>query len=77
MRFCPYCDNILIPKHKVLYCKVCEKTFRYDLKNDEYTIVQMIKHDNNESTIVVKEGIKEDKITSTDREAFEDFFQIS
>ncbi|MFW9947453.1 MAG: transcription factor S, partial [Candidatus Odinarchaeota archaeon] len=30
MRFCPYCDNILIPKHKVLYCKVCEKNFKYD-----------------------------------------------
>ncbi|MFX1495066.1 MAG: hypothetical protein ACFFBZ_12340 [Promethearchaeota archaeon] len=77
MRFCPYCDNILIPKHKILYCKVCEKNFKYDFKSDEYTIVQVIKHDNDESTIIVKEGIKQDKISLEDREAYEDFFQTT
>ncbi len=49
MRFCPYCDNILIPKNKRLYCKVCEKYFNFDPKIDNYTIVKTIKHDDKES----------------------------
>jgi len=78
MKFCPDCDNILIPKNKKLYCKVCERYFSFDIEIGEYTIVQKIKHDNMESTtIIVKEGIKMDKISSSDREAYEDFFQLN
>ena len=27
MRFCPYCENLLIPKKKRLFCKVCNLEF--------------------------------------------------
>ncbi len=56
---------------------MCEKDFSYDPKNDNYTIVKIIKHDDKESApIIVKDGIKLDKISLNDRKAFEDFFQM-
>ena len=45
MKFCPECDNILIPKNKKLYCKACEKEFELNPKTDEYKIVKTIRHD--------------------------------
>lgn len=46
MRFCPNCENILIPKNKKLYCKVCNQEF--ELKPDcfnEYKIIITIRHE--------------------------------
>jgi Zn finger protein HypA/HybF involved in hydrogenase expression len=50
MRFCPDCDNILIPRNKKLYCKACEKEFEIDPNNNDYNIVKTIKHDDKEAT---------------------------
>ncbi|MFX0137860.1 MAG: hypothetical protein ACFFDN_29735 [Candidatus Hodarchaeota archaeon] len=76
MKFCPNCDNILIPKNKKLVCKACEEEFDLDTsKTEDYKIKKSIKHDEKESApIVVKEGLKGDRISAQDRKAFEEFF---
>lgn len=76
MRFCPHCDNILIPKNGKLYCKACEEEFDLDTsKPEDYKINKSIRHDEKESApIVVKEGLKGEKISAQDRKAFEEFF---
>ena len=79
MRFCPDCDNILIPRKKKLYCKACDKEFDLDSnQQDDYKIVKTIKHDEKEiAPIIVKEGLKGDKISDQDRKAYEEFFSGS
>ena len=79
MRFCPDCDNILIPRKKKLYCKACDKEFELDSnQQDDYKIVKTIKHDEKEiAPIIIKEGLKGDKISDQDRKAFEEFFKGS
>ncbi|MFX1355690.1 MAG: hypothetical protein ACFFA8_00260 [Promethearchaeota archaeon] len=78
MKFCPECDNILIPKNKKLYCKACDKEFELDPKTDEYKIVKTIKHDEKETApIIIKEGLKSERISGEDRKAFEDLFDIT
>lgn len=79
MRFCPDCDNILIPRNKKLYCKACDKEFDLDSnKQDDYKIVKTIRHDEKEiAPIIVKEGLKGDKISDQDRKAYEEFFKGS
>jgi DNA-directed RNA polymerase subunit M/transcription elongation factor TFIIS len=75
-RFCPECENILIPRKGKLYCKACDKEF--DLNSDEqneYKIIKKIKHDDKETApIVIKEALKSGKISGEDRKAFEEFF---
>lgn len=76
MKFCPNCDNILIPKNKKLYCKACEEEFDLDSsKPEDYKIKKSIKHDEKESApIIVKERLGSDRISAQDRKAFEEFF---
>ncbi len=76
MRFCPDCDNIMIPRKKKLYCKACDVEFDLDpKKQEEYKIVKTIKHDEKEiAPIIIKEGLKGDKISDQDRKAYEEFF---
>ena len=77
MRFCPDCDNILIPKDKKLYCKACEKEFEIDPNNNDYNIVKTIKHDDREAApIVVKKALAKSRISAQDRKAFEEFFEM-
>jgi DNA-directed RNA polymerase subunit M/transcription elongation factor TFIIS len=77
MRFCPDCDNILIPKNKKLYCKACEKEYEIGPNNNDYTIVKKIKHDDKEAApIVIKKVLTKSKISAQDRKAFEDFFEL-
>ncbi len=79
MRFCPDCDNIMIPRKKKLYCKACDMEFDLDTnQQDEYKIVKTIKHDEKEiAPIIIKEGLKGDKISDQDRKAYEEFFSGS
>ncbi|KKK46271.1 MAG: DNA-directed RNA polymerase, subunit M/Transcription elongation factor TFIIS [Candidatus Lokiarchaeum sp. GC14_75] len=78
MRFCPDCDNILIPKNKKLYCKACDKEFDLGSDNIEYKIQKKIHHDESETApIILKEGIKGERISSSDRRAYEDYFSSS
>ena len=76
IKFCPNCDNIMIPKNKKLYCKACEEEFAIDTsKPEDYKIVKKIRHDEKESApIVMKEGLKSERISAQDRKAFEEFF---
>lgn len=77
MRFCPDCDNILIPKNKKLYCKACEKEFDIDPNNNDYNIVKTIKHDDKEAApIVIKKVLAKSRISAQDRKAFEEFFDM-
>ncbi|MCK4384214.1 MAG: hypothetical protein KAW66_13025 [Candidatus Lokiarchaeota archaeon] len=79
MRFCPDCDNIMIPRKKKLYCKACDMEFDLDTnQQDAYKIVKTIKHDEREiAPIIIKEGLKGDKISDQDRKAYEEFFSGS
>ena len=79
MRFCPDCDNIMIPRKKKLYCKACDMEFDLDSnQQDDYKIVKTIKHDEKEiAPIIIKEGLKGDKISDQDRKAYEEFFSGS
>ncbi|MHA1146755.1 MAG: hypothetical protein ACTSR8_00755 [Promethearchaeota archaeon] len=75
MKFCPDCNNILLPKNKKLYCKACEKEFDLGTSQDEYKIIKTIHHDDKEITpIIIKNGFKGDKISAQDRKAYEEFF---
>jgi hypothetical protein len=67
---------MLVPKNGKLYCKACEKEFDLESSGkDDYKIVKTIKHDEKESApIVIKEGLKGDRISAQDRKAFEEFF---
>ncbi|MFX0042368.1 MAG: hypothetical protein ACFE8L_05615 [Candidatus Hodarchaeota archaeon] len=78
MRFCPECDNILIPKSKKLYCKACDKEFDLGKDQEEYKIIKTIRHDEKESApIVVKDRISGERISGEDRKAWEDYFGSS
>jgi DNA-directed RNA polymerase subunit M/transcription elongation factor TFIIS len=76
LRFCPDCNNLLVPRKKKLYCKACDKEF--DLASDEkkeFKIIKKIKHDEKESApIIIKESLRGNKISGEDRKAFEEFF---
>jgi len=75
MKFCPDCDNFIIPKNKKLYCKACDKEFDLEVESDDFKIVKKIIHDEKESApIVVKEAMGSTKISAQDRKAFEEFF---
>jgi DNA-directed RNA polymerase subunit M/transcription elongation factor TFIIS len=78
MKFCPNCDNILIPKNKKLYCKACNEEFELDEQSEEYKIVKTIRHDEKEAApIIIKEGLKGERISAQDRKAYEEFFGSS
>ena len=78
MKFCENCGNMIIPKNRKLYCKACNEEFDLDVsKKEDYTIVKKIRHDEKESApIVVKEGLKSERISAQDRKAFEDYFSV-
>ncbi|MBY8983949.1 MAG: hypothetical protein KGD65_02675 [Candidatus Lokiarchaeota archaeon] len=78
IRFCPNCDNILIPKNRKLFCKACEEEFELGELETEYKIIKKIPHDEKESApIIIKEGLKGERISNEDRKAYEDLFSGS
>ncbi|MFX1340409.1 MAG: hypothetical protein ACFFDK_17505 [Promethearchaeota archaeon] len=79
MKFCPHCDNLLLPRKKKLFCKACNEEFELNLdQKDEYQMIKTITHDETDSTpIIIKEDPKEKKISADDRKAHEDFFTSS
>ncbi|TFG02196.1 MAG: hypothetical protein EU540_02020 [Promethearchaeota archaeon] len=75
MRFCESCGNMLIPKKGKLYCKACDEEFEIGESREEYKIIKKIRHDDKEvAPIIIKEGIKGDRISDQDRKAFEEYF---
>ncbi len=78
VKFCDTCGNMLIPKNGKLYCKACEEEFELGANKEEYKIIKKIRHNEKESApIVVKEGLKGERISSEDRKAYEDLFSGS
>ncbi len=76
MKFCESCGNMLIPRNGKLYCKACEEEFDLGNDKDGYNIQKKIRHDEKESApIVVKEGLRGERISSADRKAYEDLFR--
>ena len=76
MKFCPECDNILIPKRdspSELYCKVCEKIFKLGNKSkpkEDYVISHKMKRPIIKTPLIAKR--KKVTITEEDRRGFED-----
>ncbi|MHA2006702.1 MAG: hypothetical protein ACXABO_13090 [Promethearchaeota archaeon] len=78
MRFCTNCENILIPKKNKLFCRACKKEFELDPKTNEYKIVKIIEHEENEfEPIIIRKALKNHRISTEDRKASEEFFQLS
>lgn len=78
MRFCPDCENIIIPKNNRLFCRACEKEFELDPETNDYKIVKKIKHNESEfETLIVRKALKNKRISTEDREAYEELFQSS
>ena len=78
MRFCDSCGNMLIPRNKKLYCKACDEEYDIGESQEEYKIIKTIKHDDKEiAPIIIKEGLKSDRISDQDRKAYEEFFSGS
>ncbi|MBD3196278.1 MAG: hypothetical protein GF317_14565 [Candidatus Lokiarchaeota archaeon] len=77
LRWCPSCDNILIPKEKKLYCKACDEFFEFGKDQDDYKIIKKIKHDDKETAPIVIKQNRKDRISLEDRKAFEEFFHSS
>ena len=78
MRFCDTCGNMLVPKNGKLFCKACNEEFEIGASQDDFKIVKKIKHDDAEiAPIIIKEGLKRDKISGEDRKAYEEFFSGS
>ncbi|MFX1376641.1 MAG: hypothetical protein ACFFA0_12595 [Promethearchaeota archaeon] len=78
MRFCDNCGNMLIPKNGKLYCKACEEEFDLSGSKEEYKIQKKIHHDEKESApIIVKDGLRGERISNDDRKAYEDLFSGS
>ena len=78
MKFCPHCENMLMPKDKKLYCKVCEVYFQVNKEDsNDFKLGKKIDHKEEDATpLISKEGFNSEKITGQDRKAFEEFFGI-
>lgn len=78
MRFCENCGNMLVPKNGKLYCKACDEEFDLGKNKEDYKIQKKIKHDEKETApIVIKEGIRSERISGEDRKAYEEYFGSS
>ena len=78
MKFCDACGNMLMPKNGKLFCKACDEEFDLGESDDDYKIIKTIKHSDAEiAPIIIKEGLKNDKISGEDRKAYEEFFSGS
>ena len=78
LKFCPNCNNFLIPKNGKLFCKICDKSF--DLTENEennYIIVKNLNNEDIEPAIIFEDDIKFSRISKEDRETFEDYFKSS
>ena len=53
MKFCPDCDNIVLPRNHKLYCKACDKEFDLESEKDDFKIVKTIRHDEKETAPIV------------------------
>ena len=76
MKFCPNCNNLLIPRTGALFCRVCNQEFiLQSIDKIEYKLVKRIGHDVRDiEPIIIKTEIKKKLITFQDRSTHEDYF---
>ncbi len=86
MKYCPKCENILLPRKKknVLYCRVCDKEFPVEKEDEMKEYKRSTKKRTEESrrrkaqshkTVILEENIKKKSISAEERKAMEDLFQ--
>lgn len=76
MRFCPECDNMLLPQKGKLFCKTCQKEYEFDdFASEEYTSIIRVDNDElNEMPVYIVREVSNSTISSDQRKAFEDYF---
>ena len=74
MRFCPNCDNMLVPRKKTLYCKVWNDEFNFRISKDDYNLITVLNQDKNEMSPIIIKTPKRDRISEDDRKAYEEYF---
>lgn len=76
MRFCPVCENLLVSKKGILYCRTCDITFEAPKEPQKENIaVKLIKHDLKDFDPALIVGkLDENHITQEYRKTYEDFF---
>ena len=72
MRYCPNCDNFLMPKNNTLYCKACNQTFKLEINDyNEYKPIKTMRHDEKGiNPIIIKEGLKNKRISNEKKKAY-------
>jgi len=62
-----------------LFCNACQVEYDLDTsKTEDFKIVKKIRHDEKEyAPIIMRKGLKNERISSQDRKAFEDYFSSS
>lgn len=79
MKWCPECDNILLPSRGKLFCRACNKYHNFEDGDEEkYKMVKTIKRDERDLTpAIMRGGVTGEKISADDRRAFDDFFRTN
>lgn len=77
MHFCPNCENMLWPRRKKLYCKICNDEFDLKTNKNDYKLSKIIRHNESEREPIIIENAQKDQMSEEDRKAYEDFFYTS
>lgn len=77
MKWCPRCDNMMVPKKNKLICSACK--YELDITEKDkmnYKLSKTIHKDNSKnSPIIIRYAMNSEKISSEDRKAHDDFFR--
>ena len=87
MQFCKECGNMLLPKKKKnsLYCKVCDKEFAIGKEKEKLEEYKKTKKTNAKKklnaramkTAIVTEDAASPAISEEERDAYEEYFEMS
>ncbi len=84
MKFCEDCGNILLPKKKLLYCKVCDKTFPLKEKKAYKSGSQDIGKKSKlkkklalRTSVIIEDVRKTPSISQDERDAFGELLEMS
>jgi len=84
--FCKECGNILLPKRRTdtLHCRICHKDFPMEentlqVKQKKKSTAADVERKKKQShrTAIIEETSKSPSISEEDRDAYEDFFEVS
>lgn len=76
MKFCPICNNMLMPKNGKLYCRACGEEFELESEDQEdYKSIKRIQNETyEEEPILILNPSSSNKISIDQRKAYEEFF---